>query len=380
MKASDKLNAFLHPFAVRYVLRAYRRKSHRVERAHPELFKPVSQDLVKKHRELWSRLGLPCSDRWLRLHVNLTGIEDHRFCPEDLFFARIERILCPSEMAGESIEDKNSLDAFLGKGLFPETVIRYMRGSFHDYDYRWMSDNDVDRLLTEDHGDLVVKPCVASSGGHGIDLVRFDNGGYRLAGAPLTAARIRRIGGVSYAVQKRLTSNAFSASFNASSANTCRMMTLRCPWNGDVVVLKTMMRLGVSDAIVDNMMKGGLCVNLDAEGRFGRFGYDYNGMRFEAHPVSGIRFEGVTHPNYAQMVAVATRVAKRIPYFNLLSFDLLPDRNDNVKIVEINATSQGITQLQYDHGGLFGVYSDQVVDWCAAHLDLDTFKHIRTFY
>lgn len=380
MKKSDRINSWIHPLFSRYVLNAYHRKNKQVEKQHPELFKPVSPGLVKKHKKLWGGLGLPCSDRWLRLHVNLTGIEDYRFCPEDLFFARIERILVPSEMAGQGIEDKNCLDAFFGKGLFPETFIRYMRGSFHDYDYRWMSDEDVNHVLSEDHGEVVVKPCVASSGGQGIELIHFTDGCYRLAGAPLTAERIRSIGGISYAVQKRLSSDAFSAQFNPASANTCRMMTLRCPWNGEVVVLKTMMRLGVSAAVVDNMMKGGLCVNLDAQGTFGKYGYDYNGTRFDSHPVSKIRFQGLSHPLYAQMVEVAKRIAEKIPYYNLLSFDLLPDANNQVKIVEINATSQGITQLQYDHGGLFGEYSEQVVDWCSSHIELDTFKHFRTFY
>ena len=380
MKLTDRINKLTHPLFVRYVLRAYRRKSKRVEMEHPELFKPVSPDLVRKHKALWERLGLPCSDRWLRLHVNLTGIEDYRFCPEDLFFARIERILVPSEMAGQGIEDKNSLDAFFGKGLFPETIIRYMQAGFFDHDYRWMSEKEVNRILCEDQGDLVVKPCIASSGGKGVESACFANGHYMLGGHPLDAAWIRRIGGASFAIQKRLSSDAFSAKFNPASANTCRIMTLRCPWNGTIVVLKTMMRMGVTTALVDNMMKGGICVNLDTRGFLGKYGYNYNGARFESHPVSGIRFDGLQHPSYPKMVEVATRVAQGVPYFNLLSFDLLPDVTGQVKIVEINATSQGITQLQYDHGGLFGEYSEQVVDWCATHSELDTFKHFRTFY
>ncbi len=380
MKPSDRFNRLIHPLFVRYVLRAYRRKSERVEREHPELFKPVSEALAKKHKALWGRLGLPCSERWLRFHVNLTGIEDYRFCPEDLFFARIERILVPSEMAGQGIEDKNSLDAYFGKGLFPETVIRYMRGSFFDRNYCWIREETVDQILKQDQGTLVVKPCIASSGGSGVESAQYQHGRYELNGKPLTAAQIRKIGGSSFAVQKRLSSDVFSAQFNPASANTCRMMTLRCPWDGAVVVLKTMMRLGVSTAVVDNMMKGGLCVNLDSCGRFGSYGYDYNGARHERHPVSGIRFAGLHHPAYGKMVEVATSVAKGVPYFNLLSFDLLPDAVGDIKIVEINATSQGITQLQYDHGGLFGDYSEQVVEWCATHPELDTFRHFRTFY
>ena len=379
MKKSDRINIWIHSVFRRYVLNAYRRKSKRVELVHPDLFSPVSRELVKTHKRLWERLGVPCTDRWLRLHVNLTGIEDYRFCPEDVYFARIERIMCPTEMAGQGIEDKNCLDAFLGKGLFPETIVRYMRGSFYDSDYNWLDDARVNRILVEDHGDLVIKPCM-SSGGNGVERVCFQHKGYPVGSGFLDAAYIRKIGGESFAVQKKLVSDDFSAGFNAASANTCRMMMMRCPWNGEVVVLRTMMRLGTSDAIVDNMMKGGLCVCIDAQGRFGKYGYDYNGRRFEVHPTSSIRFAGLIHPAYMDMVHTAKEIMQKIPYYHLLSFDLLPDQTGQIRIVEINASSQGITQLQYDFGGLFGEYTERMVDWCVEHGELDTFKHFRTWY
>jgi len=379
MKTSDFVNSWIHPVFSRYVRNAYLQKNRKVERQHPDLFRPVSSELVKAHKQLWERLGVPCTDRWLRLHVNLTGIEDHTFCPEDVFFARIERIMCPTEMANRGIEDKNSLDAFFGKGIFPETIVRYMRGVFYDTDYNWMTDTAVDRILREDQGDLVVKPCL-SNGGNGVERARFRDGVYNIQSGILDAARIRQIGGESFAVQRKLVSDAFSSRFNEASANTCRMMTMRCPWNGEVVVLRTMMRLGTADVVVDNMMKGGLCVCIDAKGRFGKYGFDYNGRRFQSHPTSGIQFEGLTHPSYQDMVCTATEIARRMPYYNLLSFDLLPDSTGRVRVVEINATSQGITQLQYDFGGLFGTHSERVVEWCAAHKELDTFKHFRTWY
>ncbi len=312
--------------------------------------------------------------------MNLSGIKDHRFCPEDLFFARIERILVPCDTAGYGIEDKNNLDAYFGDGLFPEAVVRYMRGEFYDREYKWLSKRDVDSVLKNNMGDLVVKPALASSGGHGVKLATFSKKIYNVEGKILNSTYIKKHGGASYIVQKKLESDPFSASFNQSSANTCRMMTLRCPWNGEVVVLKTMMRLGVSNEIVDNMMKGGLCVNIDGKGVFGNFAYDYDGKRYTEHPVSKIEFANLVHPYYESMKKTAIEHAKRIPYFNLLSFDLLPDPSGEIKIVEINATSQGITQLQFDHGGLFGEYTESVIEWCVENKGLDTFAHFRTFY
>ena len=98
------------------------------------------------------------------------------------------------------------------------------------------------------------------------------------------------------------------------------------------------------------------------------------------HPVSGLAFEGMSHPGYGKMVETAFAIHSGIHEYNLLSFDLVQRKDGSICVVEINATSQGITQLQYDFGGLFGEHTEQVVNWCAAHKELDTFEHIRTWY
>lgn len=141
-----------------------------------------------------------------------------------------------------------------------------------------------------------------------------------------------------------------------------------------------MLRMGVSDAVVDNMMKGGLCVCVDGDGRLGEFAYDYDGRRYGKLPKSGIAFRGLRHPGFAKMAETAKAIHSRILDYNLLSFDLVQRADGSVCVVEINATSEGVTQLQYDFGGLFGVYTEDVVNWCAAHRKYDTFAHLRTWY
>lgn len=365
MKTSDKINSILHRLMIRYVMLAYAKKSRRVEKKHSELFKSVDAGLSRKHRALWSRLGVASGDRWLRLHVNLTGIHDYTFCPEDIFFARIERILNDCDEAGHGPDDKSGLYRFVPVENRPETVLRYLRGNFFDSEFNWIDRTAAAELL---NGEFVGKPC-RSSGGNGVELRR-----------DLTPEWIVRHGGHSYEVQRKIRQCDFTRQFNAASVNTIRMMTMRCPWNGEIVVCRSMLRMGVSDAVIDNMMKGGLCVCVDGHGQLGRYAYDYDGQRFEKHPVSGVCFYGMAHPGYAKMVETARAIHKKILAYNLLSFDLVQRNDGTVCVVEINATSQGITQLQYDFGGLFGEYTEKVVDWCEKHVSLDSFKHFRTWY
>jgi hypothetical protein len=365
MRISTKINSWLHRLMIRYVMRAYAKKSRLVEKKHPELFCHVDEKLSREHRRLWSRLGVQSGDRWLRLHVNLTGIQDYTFCPEDIFFTRIERVLNDCDAAGHGPDDKSELFHFVPKENRPDTVLRYVRGNFFDGDNKWLSRDLAAKALV---GELVGKPC-RSSGGNGVVL--HDN---------FSVDWIERNGGEAYEVQRKIVQCDFTAQFNNGSVNTIRMMTMRCPWNGEIVVCRSMLRMGVCDAVIDNMMKGGLCVCVGDKGQLGKYAYDYNGKRFEMHPVSGLTFEGMRHPGYEKMVETAFAIHKNILSYNLLSFDLVQRDDGTICVIEINATSQGITQLQYDFGGLFGEYTEKVVEWCADHLELDRFSHFRTWY
>lgn len=365
MRLSEKLNRAVHKLMVKYVMRQYDKKSKRVEKKHPELFKPVDESLSNAHKEMWSRTGLKSGDRWLRVHVNVTGIEDPTFCPEDVFFSSIERVMNDCNQSGNGPEDKGSLYRFVPKECEPETVLRYVRGSFFDGECNWISKERAAELLK---GEFVGKPC-KSNGGNGVEL-RND----------LTPEWIEKHGGESYIVQKKIEQCDFTSQFNKSSINTVRMMTMRCPWDGEIVVCRSMMRMGVTDAVIDNMMKGGLCVCVGDKGQLGKYAYDYDGKRFEKHPVSGLTFEGMAHPGYAKMFETAKKIHEKILDYNLLSFDLVQRKDGSICVVEINATSEGITQLQYDFGGLFGKHTEQVVDWCASHLKFDSFNHFRTWY
>ena len=368
MRTSERVNNVLHPLMVRYVLRTFNRKSRCVEKKYPELFRAVDAELSRRHRELWGRLGLPCGDRWLRLHVNLTGIQDYTFCPEDVFFARVERILNDCNNAGFGPEEKNELFHYVPERCEPETLVRFVRGNFFDGQMNWISRQRVQEILAAEKDGMVGKPC-RSSGGNGVAIYR-----------DLTPEWIERNGGESYVVQRKIRQCDFSASFNKSSINTVRMMTLRRPWDGEIVVCRSMMRMGVSDAVIDNMMKGGLCVCVGDKGQFGKYAYDYDGKRYERHPVSGLTFEGLSHPGYEKMVDLAREIHSKIAAYNLLSFDFVQRDDDSICVVEINATSEGITQLQYDFGGLFGDNTEQLVDWCATNIRFDVFKHIRTWF
>lgn len=381
MKLTDRINRYIHPLMIRYVCRTYNKKMEWCRKRHPELFKPVDEDITKKHLELWGRLGLPCSDKWLRFLTNISGIADYRYAPEDLVFARVERILNDCERGGREAEDKNQFDLYVDLKDQPKTFLRYIRGAFYDEEHRFVSESAAKSILCKNNGDLIGKVCVNSLGGHGISAFTFKNGAYvSTKGERLTTDWIKAVSH-SYVLQEKVEQCDFSAQFNPASANSCKIVTLRCPWNGKIEVVKAGMRFGVTSDVFDNLSSGGISVAVSTDGELGKVAHNwYRADPFGEHPSSHIKFAGQKHPYFEKMKETACRYAAKVHNMNMLSWDMLADKKGDVKILEVNAASQSHDWLQFDFGGLFGVHTETVVDWCSAHLDFDHFNHFRTWY
>ena len=381
MTFPDRFNAWFHPFMMKRVAKFYNRKMDSIRQKCPELFKPVDAEATRKHLKLWGRLALPVNDTWLRFLSNVSGIVDYTYCPDDMYYAVVERVMNTCDWGIGTMSDKNMMSLIVDAGDAPRTILRMMRGRFCDGEYKTLSDAEVKVLLSADHGDVIGKE-VDKSGGHGVSAYRFEKGAYvDKQGKKLTLEMIRGLD-ASYLLQERVEQCDFSEQFNPSSANTCRVITLRCPWSGKVRVAAAGMRFGVTDAVIDNMSQGGICVAVAPDGRLGSKAVAnwYGGKPLTAHPTSGIVFGGQVHPYFKKMGEVACKYAAKNPYMNILSWDMVADKNGDVKILEVNPTGQGIDWPQFDFGSLFGEDTEAVVDWCVRYKNLNTFDHFRTWY
>lgn len=381
MKLTDKFNRLVHPSMIRYVCRSYNKKMAWCEKRHPELFKPIDAEITRKHLELWGRLRLPCSDKWLRFLTNISGIADYRYAPEDLIFARVERILNDCERGGREAEDKNQFDLYVDLKDQPKTFLRYIRGTFYDEEHNFVSETTAADILKKNIGDLIGKVCVNSLGGHGISSFTYRDGGYISSHGETLSVDWIKASAHSYILQEKINQCDFSAQFNQSSANSCKLVTLRCPWDGRIFVVKAGMRFGVTSEVFDNLSSGGVSVAVSLDGRLSKCAHNwYKADSFLEHPTSHIKFEGQKHPHFEKMKELACKYAAKVHNMNMLSWDMIADINGDVKILEVNATSQSHDWLQFDFGSLFGDYTEQVVDWCASHQKFDSFNHFRTWY
>ena len=374
MKLSDRFNQIVHPLMVKRVLKVYQRKMRLVRRWHPELFKPIDSDVVSRHQKLWGVLGLGTTDYWVTWLSNISGTVDYRYCPEDLLYGCVERVLNDCARSGFGCEDKNQFFLYVPHEMQAKTYLRFVRGAFYDEEFRWVSEKAAQSILDSTQMELIGKVCVNSLGGHGI--TKFEPHDERLK-----VDWIKKQA-VSYVVQEKIRQCDFAAQFNPHSANSCKIVTLRCPWSGEIKVVKAGMRFGQTKSVFDNLSSGGLSVCVDVNtGALSPIAYNwYHCDPHPAHPLTGLRFAGAVHPHWVAMKAAAIKYAAKVPDMNMLSWDMLADADGNVKILEVNATSQSSDWLQFAHGSLFGDETENVVDWCAKNKQYDRFTHFRTFY
>lgn len=377
----NSVNDMLLSVMPRLHRRALVKQMEHLKQKDPSLFSSFDQALEQEHLALWSRIGVKGSPLWYRMLSTISGISDARYVPEDIYQSVVERVLNAYSRRGVECEDKNNLDIYVNRKYTPKVHLRYIRGMFMDEDYRVMDEQEVNYILSMDHGDMIGKVCVGSLGGHDVCLFRFNGTQYVSDHGEKLSVDWLRQGAESYVLQEKVEQCRFSAQFNPSSANTFRMITLRCPWDGKVVLLKTGMRIGVTKEAIDNLSSGGMCVPVDANGQLGPKGYNWvmhGGYReYAEHPTSHVKFAGQCHPHFAAMKAAVIECATRIPYMNILGWDVLATEEGAIKFVEVNSTSIGTDWMQYGFGPLFGDLTEAVIAWAVVHRDFARFNYLK---
>ena len=376
-RQSDRINQLIHNMMRSYLVRQYSRKLNQIRKLHPELFKNRDVGFERSFALYWRELLPTMNPCWATLYASLSGIKDVRFVPEDVFYGIIERCLNNCDGAGGYIEDKFDANFYIPNELRPRVVIAFNRGVFFDSQLLPITESRAQSILNTFSGPVVGKPAAGTSGGSGVCLFR-DFGRMKQCGETVLTTEYIEKSFESYIVQEVVRQDTTISVFNPHSLNTCRLVTFRRPWSGEVSVIAGMLRMGGGKEITDNVTRGGVCVDVDGDGKLADYGIDYRFKKINEHPISHVSFSDKIIPNYEKMSKAVCEVAARIPGFNLLGFDVVVRDTGEPCIIEINGSS--ISLKPQTHRPLFGEETDQVKEWCKSHLRYDNIRHLRTWY
>lgn len=188
---------------------------------------------------------------------------------------------------------------------------------------RDMSENDFE-LFTRKHDKFIVKPYKGSEG-LGIRLLHNEPGMYK------------KLKGEDLIIEEYIYQHP-DMIFGNNSVNTIRLYTICNPTNRTVTILKSVIRVGVGDSIVDNSHAGGCAYEVDkATGFVISSSYEANGDTNYIHPHTDICMLGRKIPFWENVLILCRNAALLIPQCRFIGWDVAITK-DGPLLIEGNHT------------------------------------------
>ena len=177
--------------------------------------------------------------------------------------------------------------------------------------------------LVERDLDGFCKPFAGISS-RGAFALRAQDGALSIDGTPATLDDLRSRLNERYLVQERVRQHPDLARFHPPSINTLRVTTVLEEQGARV--FRTILRTGRGGASFDGLGAGGIGVAVDVESGYldarglARLGQDPGW--YDRHPDTGVAFDGLSLPFFAEAKALSCRFHEALPFFHTVGWDV----------------------------------------------------------
>lgn len=305
----------------------------------------LKQEDKEKAEEYWKKhYGKRIPLKWHRKYYAFSGKFDPRYFPEILYTTKLEPLLNDDHVA-RVLSDKNMTEILFEKVIskeddvtVPTTVCGCDNGFYFDKDRRPISQKQLFKELHECDNELIIKPSIGESSGHGVKLIKARKGIDEITGD--TLENIILMYGKNFILQERIIQHDEYARIHPESINTIRVMTYRT--NECIKAAPAVMRIGVGKSYLDNAHAGGIYVGVSKDGVLQR-----NAMRnyhelYEFHPDTKIQFEGYRIPFVERILEVAKKMHECLPQIGFVNWDFCVNHDSKIVLIESNLMCGGI--------------------------------------
>lgn len=340
-------------------------------------FQDEHAELEEEWVEKWKCLGKP-NRHLYRLYSGFIG-PNVNIVPDDIMSNVIEPILNPVRYRSV-YEDKNMIDRFLqphyNRKVTPGTILRSIGTILFDKEYNQIKNCDVNQLLQRaDYPRIIVKPSIDANSGKGIlffDKDSKDGRYYELSdGKELSIDFLDKEYKADYIIQECVRQSDFMAQFCPTSINTFRMHAYRSVTSNEPLIIGSVMRMGGSGSLLDNMHAGGGVVGVEPSGRLQNFKRDQHGDYGTIHNGIDLTQEYIV-PNYQECLDFGANILNCIPHCRNLALDVMIGKDGHPMLIEYNTDKFGCDVFQMTVGTLFESYTDELIDYCKSNLDKKT--------
>lgn len=199
---------------------------------------------------------------------------------------------------------------------------------------------------------IIIKQTIGSSAGEGVIKCQITS--------PEDLRKVLVSTNMSnYIVQEAIQQHEFFSQLNESSVNIIRINT----WNNknDVVIFSPCIRFGLKGSSTDVSYVNGeeiiMAVGVNNDGTVGDFYVTNTG---EKKP---LLIENRKIPQWDKICELVKINHKSLEYFDIVAWDMIVDKNENVICIEYNIRQPGCRVYQYIHGPFLGEYTDDFLSF-----------------
>lgn len=260
--------------------------------------------------------------------------------------------------------------AYVDKGfydtLFPDinrpiTIIKNVNGYFYDANKSLTEDEALE--LCSNLSGAIIKPTLEGTWGQGVQLIRSENG--FIPELNCSVKDLFKKYGRSYIIQERFEQHDDIAKLNPTSLNTLRVMSWRR--GNEVIILYAVIRIGRMNQVIDNETAGGIKADIDLN--TGKIkGVAFGNPQEPLMPKTdvGTVLDGYQIPCFSKILDLVKEMHLRLPYFNLIGWDMTVDKQGNPGMIEWNRAAE---LSQVAHGPAFGDYTEELLKYAMSRVN-----------
>lgn len=220
-------------------------------------------------------------------------------------------------------EDRKYL---VDKSLFNEKFSSFLQRGWLNLD---RASHDDFKSFVHQYGEVIVKP-VGTSQGKGIFLLKESE----ITDFTKTYQELKDLECI---LEERVVQVSEMREFNPSSVNTMRITSWYDAKTGDVKIMGACLRMGVSEAIVDNACAGGCFADIDLEtGVICTPAITTSFNEYRIHPTSHKKILGFQIPIWDEVLDTVKEAARLLPSVPVIAFDVVINSERKVLLIEGN--------------------------------------------
>lgn len=289
---------------------------------------------------------------WHQYLYSRNGLYSEKYIPASIYNSEILYRLNTFKF-GLPYADKGFYDTLFPDFNRPRTIIKNVNGCYFDGNHPITKENAID--ICNNLNSAVIKPSLEGHWGIGVELFHSENGFIPELNMSLQNLFLQYK--KNFIIQEKFEQHPDMARLNPTSVNTLRVLSYRS--NNEIKILYAVVRIGRKGKVVDNETAGGIKADIDLQtGRIKGVAFGNPQEKTMPQTDSGVVLDNYLIPSFPSVLEFVKGLHERLPYFNLIGWDISVDKNGNPAMIEWNRAAE---LSQVAHGPAFGEYTEEIL-------------------